>query len=299
MPEQRLSIPSGPRNPTDATHRQITILAVDHEDAVLDSIRGLLSTLSLRSVTAKSTAEALGVARTVTVDVALIDWRLMNNDDGIALGRTLRQQYRMPFVLFGEDLTTDITGHAYRAGAIDVIDTPLQPERVLAAINLALGRVARAIDNMPSLPMARASNSASSRWAQIILQACRAQEDPNTESAMAAASSISPSVFRKICSACGVSARDTRDLTRLLRAHALARTDGSALRSHLTPMDPRTRARLFGRAGVPADARVVPLRQFLLGQTFVPSSVECVRELERLAAADPLFATMIDDNGAR
>jgi hypothetical protein len=61
------------------------------------------------------------------------------------------------------------------------------------------------------------------------------------------------------------------------------------VRIHLATSDPRTRQKLFERAGLSPDSRFVPLPRFLFHQQFISTTKECLRELTRLASNDPLF----------
>ena len=275
--------------------RDVTILVVDNEPGVLKRPHQLLAAMRMTVLTAESVSDALQIIRTANVNVALIDWRLKGREDGLALGRALRRDYGIPFVLFSGYLDTDVTGHAYRAGAADVVDKPLRPGRLLAAVEFAL-RPHPPTETVPA-GVQRGSDPVSRRLAGVMLRACCAHMDPNTESAVASEGGVSVSVFCKMCEACDVRARSARDLVRILRALSRSRETTSMVRTHLAVSDPRTRGRLFQRAGLPIDARSIPLRDFLLNQKFFSQTNECLRELAHLAANDPLFFLEFDRDG--
>ena len=240
--------------------------------------------------TAKGAAGAMTVLASVHIDAALIDWRLGALEDGVALGRALQRDHGIPFVLFSGFWNTESTGHGYKQGATDIIDKPLDPLRLRAAMELAIEKRRGIHDGAGSdRPIYYGADSVSERWAALVMRSCRAGKDPSTEADVAKACGVSTSGFRRICSGCCVGAKDTRDMVRFLRALSRAREDGSTLASHLAISDPRTRARLFERAGLPVDSRFVPLRLFILRQRFVPDSKECLRELAHRAANDSLF----------
>jgi DNA-binding response OmpR family regulator len=294
-----LSRDGPPKHPVTRRGRPVTVLVVDDDEAVLSMARQLLETFRISVLTARSTAEALQVVASGRVDLALIDWRLTGHDDGIALGRSLRRDHRIPFIVFSGYLSTEVTGNAYKQGAADVIDKPLRPGRLLAAVDLALSRRRHVPENPVDQDSVQyGTDSVSRTWATLVLKACRAAKDPRTESAVASSVGLSLSVFRRICSdGCEVGALETRDLVRFLRALSRAQEVGSTLRSHLAPMDRRTREKLFERAGLPVNSRFVPLRNFLLNQHFIPANKECLRELAHLAANDPLFFIEPDELG--
>lgn len=276
--------------PRKKTRAPLTALVVDDEEVVLAQLRHMLEPFGVTVLPATSTAEAFRVLNSARADVAFVDWRLGGHDDGLALGRALRRDHGIPFVLFSSFLNTDATGHAYRGGAADVVDKPLRTGRLLAAIEFALARGARSIRRPDSDAGSEAGwDSVTHRWAALVLRACHAQKDPRTEAAVARAAGVSTSGFCKTCDGCSVSPRATRDLVRFLRALSRAKEDNSMVRSHLEVTDPRTRQELFARAGLPLDAGFVPLRSFMLNQKFVRCSHECLRELAHRAVHDPLF----------
>jgi FixJ family two-component response regulator len=282
----------------DSVGRQlgVTVLVMDDDSAVLRDVCALLATFRMAAVTSKSTVEAVRIVGLAKIDVALIDWRPGGQDDGIALGQSLRRNQGIPFVVFSGFLNTEVTGNAYKQGAADVIDKPVRPSRLLAALRLALGHRASATSRAVQLRSThRGAHSISERWARVALRACSADKDPSTEAAVADAAGVSTSVYRRDCSECGADAFAARDLIRLLRANSLAQQDGSTLRSHLCTSDPRTAKRLFERAGLPMDSKFIPLRQFFLLQSLVPSASECLRALAHLAANDHLFFVEPDD----
>lgn len=273
---------------SDLAAQPLTVLVVDDEKHVLTSARRLLQAFQLAVVVAESTAEALHLVHASKIDVALIDWRLGGSEDGLALGRCLTRDRGIPFVLFSGYMTTESTAQAIRQGAVDVVDKPLSSDRLLAALQFAISH--RGTEHFAaSLSLNYGSDPVSRRWADLALRACRALKDPNTELAVASASAVSTSVFRKICAACSVSGRDSRDLIRFLRAEALSKEDGSMLRTHLSASDPRTLAALFARASLPIEIRFVPFKDFMLNQRFIWREAECFRVLTHLAANDPLF----------
>lgn len=263
-----------------------TVLIVDDEASVLSHARQLLASAKMDILTAGSTGEALRLMGTTRVDAALIDWRLANNEDGLALGRILFRDRGVPFVLFSGYLDTEVVRHAFRQGAADVLEKPLRAEPLVSALEVAFSRQTPAY-----VPLSEPTGSESTieHWAQIVLKAVRSTSDPKTEAAIAKAAAQSESVFRQTCVDCHVTGRDTRDLVRFLRAISLSMEDGSYVGSHLSIRDPRTRMRLFRRAGLRLDARNVDLKAFLMGQQSVPTTNECLRALSHRAANDPLF----------
>ena len=281
-----------PPRPSRRTGDRVSVLVVEDDASVLATVSQWLQSVKMTPLTADSTAEALRLVSATRVDVALLDWRLKGHDDGLALGCALAREHGIPFVLFSGYLTTDVTVQALRLGAADVVDKPIRPGRLLAAIEFALHRgpsVSAGAGPPPIDPIQPDAGSVSRRWAAMVLQACRAPKDPRTESAVARAAGMSVSGYRELCRLCTVGARDSRDLVRFVRAVARAKEDGSTLLSHLTIADLRTRDRLFRRAGVSTECGFITLRSLLLGQQFIATTKPCLHKLSHLLANDPLF----------
>jgi DNA-binding response OmpR family regulator len=274
--------------------RPTTVLVVDDDDRDLRKAAQLLETLGMTVFTARSTVEALQVAGSKRMEVAVVDWLLGERDDGITLGQRLQRDHGVPFILLSRYLDTEATGRAYRLGAADALDKPFRPDRLLAAVRLALGHRQSPTAGVRSTD--RGADSVPLRLAKIALKACHSEKDPNTETAVADAAGISTSVFQRDCHACGVKPSSLRDLIRLLWANAMAGRDDSTLRSHIGSLDPRTVKRLFQRSGLPIDARFMALRTFFFTQRLIPTTTECLRELVHVAANDPMFfVELVDD----
>lgn len=100
---------------------------------------------------------------------------------------------------------------------------------------------------------------------------------------------MSEGMIDETCRLCGVSALDSKDLARILRAIARSRQTEGPWSIHLAVADGRTLKGLCGRAGLASHARQVSLREFLANQKLIPTSKPCLRELCHLAANSPLF----------
>lgn len=268
---------------------QTRVLVVDDDEAVLTNACSLLESMAFKVSTARNATETVRVISEIKIDLALIDWRLeATQEDGMALGRMLWRDFGIPFVIFSGYLSTDATGIAYRNGAIDVLDKPLRPERILAAVNRPR-QEPNTLDDRLTRSVSCGADSVADRWAQFVLAACKSAKDPRTEQSAARAAGVSTSVYRKVCYACDVLPRDTRDFSRFLRALSRSKEDRSPLRYHLAFGDPRTLASLFERAGLPIDSRFFALQSFILSQKFIPLERKCLQLLSHRAANDRLF----------
>lgn len=115
-----------------------TILAVDDEITILDSLSGILSDEGFEVLTASNGYEALKIIEEESPDLVLLDiW--MPGIDGI---ETLREIKRTnPFlqvVIISGHGTIETAVKATKLGAYDFIEKPLSIEKVVVTINNAL-----------------------------------------------------------------------------------------------------------------------------------------------------------------
>lgn len=115
-----------------------TILAVDDEVTILDSLSGILSDEGFEVLTASNGYEALKIIEEESPDLVLLDiW--MPGIDGI---ETLREIKRTnPFlqvVIISGHGTIETAVKATKLGAYDFIEKPLSIEKVVVTINNAL-----------------------------------------------------------------------------------------------------------------------------------------------------------------
>lgn len=270
-----------------------TVLVVDDEPQVLTKLRLWLLAEGFQVRCCQTAVEAWNEARSRPADVALIDYRL-GADDGVRLGKSLRESFDIKFVLFSGFLTPKVAFAAAKAGASGVISKPLSLDELLACLEQTF----REESSVPSSerPNNWSRNNPDSthlsnarRWAHAILSACEAQTDPVTADVLGRAIGMSPSSFRDLCHVCGVQKPHlARDLARFLRV--LARNQGSGpLGSDFDVADERTRKRLFDRAGISPELTSISLHDFLCQQTLVRTDLPCLRELAHLAANSKWF----------
>jgi two-component system nitrogen regulation response regulator NtrX len=118
--------------------RRGTVLVVDDEESIRDSLRMVLEYKNHKVVEASGGAEALRRLRETPIDAVLLDIK-MPEMDGLEVLSNLREQgFDMPVII--------ITGHgdvptameATRRGAFDLLEKPLEKERVLLVLRNAL-----------------------------------------------------------------------------------------------------------------------------------------------------------------
>jgi two-component system nitrogen regulation response regulator NtrX len=118
--------------------RRGTVLVVDDEESIRDSLRMVLEYKNHKVVEASGGAEALRRVRETPIDAVLLDIKMPEMDGLEVLSHLREQGFDMPVVI--------ITGHgdvptameATRRGAFDLLEKPLEKERVLLVLRNAL-----------------------------------------------------------------------------------------------------------------------------------------------------------------
>lgn len=77
-----------------------TILVVDDEPVIIDSVRELFESRGLEMEAAATAQEALECAARDPPDLLIVDWMLGDDLDGLQLAKTLRQSHpRLPTIV--------------------------------------------------------------------------------------------------------------------------------------------------------------------------------------------------------
>ena len=115
-----------------------TILVVDDEASILQSLEGILSDEGFETISVKSGTEALNKIEEVMPDLVLLDiW--MPGMDGIETLSKIREAYpRVQVVMMSGHGSIETAVKATKIGAYDFIEKPLSLETLLLSINNAL-----------------------------------------------------------------------------------------------------------------------------------------------------------------
>ncbi len=115
-----------------------TILVVDDETSILQSLEGILSDEGFEAVSVKSGTEALDKIEEVMPDLVLLDiW--MPGMDGIETLSKIRESYpSVQVVMMSGHGSIETAVRATKMGAYDFIEKPLSLEKLLLSINNAL-----------------------------------------------------------------------------------------------------------------------------------------------------------------
>ena len=115
-----------------------TVLVVDDEESILQSLQGILSDEGLEVITAASGPEALEKTDEMIPDIVLLDiW--MPEMDGIETLVKIKVSHpNLPVVMMSGHGTIETAVKATKLGAYDFIEKPLSLEKVLLTINNAV-----------------------------------------------------------------------------------------------------------------------------------------------------------------
>lgn len=115
-----------------------SVLVVDDEKAIRDSLRMILEFEDYRVVEASGGREALARVSEIAPDAVLLDVK-MPEMDGLAVFQALRERgFEMPVIIITGHGDVDMALETTRAGAYDFFEKPLQRERVLVSLRNAI-----------------------------------------------------------------------------------------------------------------------------------------------------------------
>jgi two-component system nitrogen regulation response regulator NtrX len=118
--------------------QRASILVVDDEASIRDSLRMILEYEGYRVETAGDGIEALRIARDRPPDAIVLDLR-MPEMDGLETLRQLRERgYEMPVLVISGHADVATAVEATRRGAFDFFEKPLERERVLLSLRNAV-----------------------------------------------------------------------------------------------------------------------------------------------------------------
>lgn len=117
---------------------QKTLLVVDDERSVRETLRLLLDRRGYRVLVADNGVDALALAATHRVDGAMVDVHMLGVD-GVTVCRTLRAQaaaagHEFPVWLMSGARSTDVIKAGLAAGAVEVIGKPFNLAQLFAML---------------------------------------------------------------------------------------------------------------------------------------------------------------------
>lgn len=112
----------------------LQILIVDDEPQIRAMLGGLLKDAGHHVLTANSGEDALALLQQQSVDLVLLDLRLPGINGLEVLQRMQEQQLAIPTVMISAHADLELAVQATRRGAYNVLEKPIQPERVLLEV---------------------------------------------------------------------------------------------------------------------------------------------------------------------
>jgi two-component system nitrogen regulation response regulator NtrX len=115
-----------------------TILVVDDQPEILKTVSGLLEDEGYCTITASNGTEGLAKLQESEVALVLLDIFMPGIDGLETLGRAREAAPEVPVVMISGQATVDAAVRAIKLGAVDFVEKPLQPERLLLSVKNAL-----------------------------------------------------------------------------------------------------------------------------------------------------------------
>lgn len=246
------------------------LLVVDDDSAVRESFARLLRHHGYSVYESSTGSAAIQQLRSNTFNLAVIDWRLTDMT-GLDVAQAMQDSGVLtPWVLVSGYIDFDI---ARRAGALGAVKTVGYPIDIHAVVTDALKEASSRAYGWRLLPAepVTAFMLPPERWAAFVLHVYNAESDPVTVPACAEAANTCESTIYATCKLLNVSARDMRDLARVLRALRKCAGRVGEIEAHLRVADLRTWAALLDRAGLHGRQpdSVISCEEFLRVQKFV------------------------------
>ncbi|MDZ7271082.1 MAG: response regulator [candidate division KSB1 bacterium] len=125
-----------------------TILVVDDEQVMRDSLRAWLEDEGFAVDTAEDAMKALAMVKERPYDVAVLDIR-MPGMDGLALQKKLREaQEGLPVVIITAHASVETAVQAMREGAYDYLMKPFPPEKLTQVIRHVMEHRRLTVENV-------------------------------------------------------------------------------------------------------------------------------------------------------
>ena len=272
----------------------LCVLTVDHDRSFTKALAGAIRSLGLDVVSAETGTEALALARRVRFDLLLLHVEL-RDIPGLDLVRRLGAQgFKTPFILMADRATEPVAAEATALGVIAILEEPIRWDTLRVAVELAAGQStanrSRPMTDGPServtaahrdvhvdslLSQVGEPHTPCERWRNLVLHLITAQRDLKTNDAWAKHAAVSRSVLCASCRRVNLTARDTRNLGRMLRAF-LRSGDHWIPETVLDCDDMRTLRNLEKRSGLTVrrngrtTIRTPSLEEFFERQEWIP-----------------------------
>ena len=116
----------------------LTILVVDDDPYIRESLEDILSFEGYHCLTAKDGLEALDYLENNSIDLILLDLKLPRLDGIEVLKRSIAVRPNIPVVMISGQGTIQLAVEATKLGAFDFLEKPLEADRILITVRNAL-----------------------------------------------------------------------------------------------------------------------------------------------------------------
>ena len=125
------------------------ILIIDYEPSIREVIREILEMEDYEVCEAGNGVEALEIARTAPISLALLDVK-MHGMDGFETLTRLKEEFDFPVIMVSAHATVEKVAEALKMGAYDFITKPIDMNRLLISTGHAMERQ-RLLEQLASL----------------------------------------------------------------------------------------------------------------------------------------------------
>ena len=114
-----------------------TILIIDDEESIRDSLSGIIADEGFSPLTAASAEDGLDMLEQKDVDLVLLDiW--MPGMDGLVALEKIKKRFDLPVIMISGHGTIETAVQSTQSGAFDFIEKPLSYDKIILAINKGL-----------------------------------------------------------------------------------------------------------------------------------------------------------------
>ncbi len=132
--------------------KERTILLVEDDYLNRRLSKKILAGNGYRIMESKNTAEALAILKNETIDLAVLDINLgEEQQDGISLGRKIKDMYTIPFIYLTAYDSTEIVSKAISTAPDSYLTKPFKDVDLIASVEIAISRSANTEKNEPSV----------------------------------------------------------------------------------------------------------------------------------------------------
>lgn len=117
-----------------------TILIIDDEEGIRDTLQGILEDEGYSVLTASSAEEGLDLLQKSGPDLVILDIWLPNMDGIEALSRIREASSELPVIMISGHANVDLAVKATKLGAYDFLEKPLSLDRIILTLERALDK---------------------------------------------------------------------------------------------------------------------------------------------------------------